>query len=121
MVETLLSGFKSFFFFFFFWRFGTVSDVSVQRRRLAGGRYCEELFPWHEPPRANTSDAAVHQRMLELAKSPLIPNLTANFEGSFPGGSHFALQILAFFASWLRLRHCPAGTHTRSAPVHTLN
>lgn len=67
----------------------------------------EELFAWHEPPRPNTSDVALHHRMLELARSPLIPNLTANFDASFPGGSHVALQILAFYASWLRLRHCP--------------
>jgi hypothetical protein len=29
----------------------------------------EHLFPWHEPPRANTADVALHQRMLELAKA----------------------------------------------------
>lgn len=67
----------------------------------------ESLFPWHEAPRPGTSDVAVHQRMLELARSPLVPNLAANYDGSFPGGSAAALRILAFFASWLRLRHCP--------------
>ena len=67
----------------------------------------ESLFPWHDPPRPGTSDVAVHQRMLELARSPLLPNLAANYDGSFPGGSAAALRILAFFASWLRLRHCP--------------
>lgn len=67
----------------------------------------ESLFPWHEPPRPGTSDVAVHQRVLELARSPLVPNLAANYHGSFPGGSAAALRILAFFASWLRLRHCP--------------
>jgi hypothetical protein len=77
----------------------------------------EELFPWHEPPRPNTSDVALHQRMLELAKSPLIPNLTANFEDTFPGGSHFALQLLAFYASWLRLRHCPGNVLRLSADL----
>ena len=74
----------------------------------------------HEAPRANTSDVALHQRMLELAKSPLIPNLTANFEGSFPGGSHFSLQILAFYASWLRLRHCPGNVLRLSHDLITL-
>ena len=67
----------------------------------------ESLFPWHDPPRPGTSDVAVHQRLLELARSPLLPNLAANYDGSFPGGSAAALRILAFFASWLRLRHCP--------------
>ena len=67
----------------------------------------ESLFPWHDPPRPGTSDVAVHQRALELARSPLLPNLAANYDGSFPGGSAAALRILAFFASWLRLRHCP--------------
>ena len=85
----------------------------------------EALFPWHEPPRAQSStDKAMHQRMLELAKQALVPNLTANFvsplerkEGdgenvendapTFPGGSGLALRAFAFFASYLRLRHCP--------------
>ena len=77
-------------------------------------------IPRHEAPRANTSDVALHQRMLELAKSPLIPNLTANFEGSFPGGSHFSLQVLAFYASWLRLRHCPGNVLRLSHDLITL-
>ena len=39
----------------------------------------EALFPWHDPPRAQSStDKAMHQRMLELAKQALVPNLTAN-------------------------------------------
>ena len=81
----------------------------------------EALFPWHEPPRAQSStDKAMHQRMLELAKQALVPNLTANFvsrarkEGdgeddapTFPGGSGLALRAFAFFASYLRLQHCP--------------
>ena len=84
----------------------------------------EALFPWHEPPRAQSStDKAMHQRMLELAKQALVPNLTANVvsrarkEGdgenvendapTFPGGSGLALRAFAFFASYLRLRHCP--------------
>ena len=33
----------------------------------------ESLFPWHDPPRPGTSDVAVHQRVLELARSPLLP------------------------------------------------
>ena len=81
----------------------------------------EALFPWHDPPRAQSStDKAMHQRMLELAKQALVPNLTANVvsrarkEGdgeddapTFPGGSGLALRAFAFFASYLRLRHCP--------------
>ena len=81
----------------------------------------EALFPWHDPPRAQSStDKAMHQRMLELAKQALVPNLTANVvsrarkEGdgeddapTFPGASGLALRAFAFFASYLRLRHCP--------------
>ena len=81
----------------------------------------EALFPWHDPPRAQSStDKAMHQRMLELAKQALVPNLTANVvsrarkEGdgeddapTFPGGSGLALRAFAFFASYLRLRHSP--------------
>ena len=34
----------------------------------------EALFPWHDPPRAQSStDKAMHQRMLELAKRRWCP------------------------------------------------
>lgn len=82
----------------------------------------EALFPWHDPPRPGSSiDKAMHQRMLELAKQALVPNLTKNIRvggdggenattppsPTFPGGSGMALRAFAFFASYLRLRHCP--------------
>ena len=83
----------------------------------------EALFPWHDPPRPGSSiDKAMHQRMLELAKQALVPNLTRNIRvggdggddattpeesPTFPGGSGMALRAFAFFASYLRLRHCP--------------
>ena len=70
----------------------------------------EELYPWHDPPeRSSTSDVAVHRRMLELAASPLISRLCENFkaDATFPGGARMALRTFAFYASWLRLRHCP--------------
>jgi tetratricopeptide (TPR) repeat protein len=75
----------------------------------------ETVFPWHEPPRESSSrDKAMHARMLELAKSKLIQNLTANIlppenEPTFPGGSGHALRVFAFFLSWLRVRH--SGEH----------
>ena len=74
----------------------------------------EELFPWHEEPRENSSiEKAMHQCMLELAKSNLIKNLVKNIspknssEETFPGGRGHALRLFAFFVSWLRVRHCP--------------
>lgn len=82
----------------------------------------EALFPWHDPPRPGSSiDKAMHQRMLELAREALVPNLTKNIRAvggggdatttttaeTFPGGSGMALRAFAFFASYLRLRHCP--------------
>ena len=46
--------------------------------------------------------------MLELAASPLISRLCENFkaDATFPGGARMALRTFAFYASWLRLRHC---------------
>jgi tetratricopeptide (TPR) repeat protein len=79
-----------------------------QAMETLGALTREELYPWHEPPAVgSSSDAALHQRMLELARSPLVPNLMLNYQDSFPGASSLALRTLAFYASWLRLRYCP--------------
>ena len=88
----------------------------------------EALFPWHDPPSPQSSiDKAMHQRMLELARVALVPNLTANIVGkagdaetaptTFPGGSGMALRAFAFFASYLRLRHCPGNVLRLSAEL----
>ena len=79
-----------------------------QAMETLGALTREELYPWHEPPAAgSSSDAALHARMLELARTPLVPNLVLNYDAPFPGASSLALRTLAFFASYLRLRHCP--------------
>ena len=79
-----------------------------QAMETLGALTREELYPWHEPPVAgSSSDAALHARMLELARTPLVPNLVLNYDAPFPGASSLALRTLAFFASYLRLRHCP--------------
>lgn len=79
-----------------------------QAMETLGALTREELYPWHEPPAAgSSSDAALHARMLELARTPLVPNLVLNYDSPFPGASSLALRTLAFFASYLRLRHCP--------------
>ena len=83
----------------------------------------EALFPWHDPPRSQSSiDKAMHQRMLELAREALVPNLTANVVDAenartFPGGSGMALRTFAFFASYLRARHCPGNVLRLSAEL----
>ena len=79
-----------------------------QAMETLGALTREELYPWHDPPAAgSSSDAALHARMLELARTPLVPNLVLNYDAPFPGASSLALRTLAFFASYLRLRHCP--------------
>ncbi len=45
----------------------------------------------------------MHQALISLVNgSPFLENLLANRVGSYPGGSCRALQILAFWLSWLR-------------------
>eukprot|EP00762_Andalucia_godoyi_P004087 ANDGO_06307.mRNA.1 Serine/threonine-protein phosphatase 5 len=43
--------------------------------------------------------------MALLGHSPFVPNLLANRKDSFPGGSLFCLQIVAFWLSWIRFHY----------------
>ena len=82
----------------------------------------EEVFPWHgEDPEgdANPSgggqregDAEGHtmrQRMLELAGRGLVGTLLGLYDSPFPGASALALQVLAFFLSFVRRNFCQDG------------
>ncbi|KAG2483192.1 hypothetical protein HYH03_017927 [Edaphochlamys debaryana] len=74
------------------------------------------LFPWHDPP--ETPDgrgprqgpyALVWRRMYELSGAGFLPALLAHHRQppAFPGASHMALRLFAFYVSWMR-RHFTA-------------
>lgn len=61
-----------------------------------------DTYDWFQPPSTH-SDRLLHSKMLELANYPLfLDNLLANRNQSYPGGSFRALQLLAFWLSWVR-------------------
>ena len=84
----------------------------------------EEVFPWHgEDPGAEAPSAggdlrgeqggtearALRQRMLELAGRGLVGTLLKLYDSPFPGASALALQVLAFFLSFVRRNFCQDG------------
>jgi hypothetical protein len=63
-------------------------------------------FDWFAPPK-DPLDAKLHSSMLTLTQHPnFIKSLLENYTDTFPGGSFYALQILAFFMSWVRILYC---------------
>jgi hypothetical protein len=63
-------------------------------------------FDWFSPPK-DAADAKLHSAMLTLTQHKnFIKDLLDNYEHTFPGGSFYALQILAFFMSWVRILYC---------------
>jgi len=74
-----------------------------------------ELHDWFATP---TLEPAVHRRWLDLAapEASFVKHIEINLADSFPGGSHYCLQILAFWLSLLRYFYCEQrvlrlGTH----------
>lgn len=61
-----------------------------------------DVYDWFAPP-DGYSDRMMHQKLLSLANEPhFLNNLLVNRIDSYPGGSFRALQILAFWLSWVR-------------------
>lgn len=61
-----------------------------------------DVYDWFNPP-DSYSNRLMHEKLLSLVKVPyFINNLLLNRKESFPGGSFRALQILAFWLSWVR-------------------
>ena len=72
----------------------------------------EEVFPWHgEGPEGEggAEGHAMRQRMLELAGRGLVGALLGLYDSPFPGASALALQVLAFFLSFVRRNFCQDG------------
>ncbi|KAL1503596.1 hypothetical protein AB1Y20_012073 [Prymnesium parvum] len=64
-----------------------------------------ELHDWFAEP---VLEPRVHRRFADLAapSAHFVRAIEANFGGSFPGASYYALQILAFWLSLLRYFYC---------------
>ena len=64
-----------------------------------------ELHDWFEDP---AQEPAVHRRWLDLAapEANFVKHIALNLDSSFPGGSFYCLQILAFWLSLLRYFYC---------------
>lgn len=61
-----------------------------------------DSFDWFQHPE-NSLTQTLHQRMLGLSNyEAFLHNLIANRSHSYPGGSFRALQLLAFWLSWVR-------------------
>jgi hypothetical protein len=61
-----------------------------------------DTFDWFAPATSDMSKL-LHRQLLNLTNvSTFLSNLVANRQGSFPGGSGKALQLLAFWLSWTR-------------------
>lgn len=61
-----------------------------------------DLFDWFIIPETNETKK-LHSKLLQLNNNPeFLQNLLLNREASFPGGSFRALQLLAFWLSWVR-------------------
>lgn len=61
-----------------------------------------DAYDWFQPP-AGHVDKLLHQKLLDLINHPhFLRNLLLNRKDSYPGGSFRALQILAFWLSWVR-------------------
>lgn len=48
----------------------------------------------------------LHQHMLNLYRTPFLQSLMDNSTVDYPGGSYIALQIFAFWTSWIRKFYC---------------
>jgi hypothetical protein len=64
-----------------------------------------ELHDWFEDP---SQEPAVQRRWLDLAapEANFVKHIALNLDNSFPGGSFYCLQILAFWLSLLRYFYC---------------
>lgn len=61
-----------------------------------------DVYDWFQPP-VGFLDKSLHQKLLDLINHPhFLQNLLFNRKDSYPGGSFRALQILAFWLSWVR-------------------
>lgn len=61
-----------------------------------------ETFDWFAPA-VTPNEKRIHQAMLDLTHcTGYLPSIIENRVGSYPGGSVKALQLLAFWLSWVR-------------------
>jgi molecular chaperone GrpE (heat shock protein) len=62
-----------------------------------------DSFDWFNPPAGDTTVLSMHYRMSSLTEHPtFLLKLFSNRTSSYPGGSFRALQLLAFWISWVR-------------------
>eukprot|EP01038_Epipyxis_sp_PR26KG_P006445 gene6445-8866_t len=61
-----------------------------------------DSYDWFKPA-VSYADKLLHSKLLKLVDHPtFLFNLISNRTGSYPGGSFRALQLLAFWLSWVR-------------------
>ena len=62
-----------------------------------------DSFDWFLPHNGNATARTLHSRMLNLSQnSDFLSGLMENRKKSYPGGSLRALQLIAFWISWVR-------------------
>ena len=62
-----------------------------------------DTFDWFQHHEGNTTTRALHHRLMGLSQHPnFLAGLLDNRTRSYPGGSLRALQLLAFWISWVR-------------------
>jgi hypothetical protein len=62
-----------------------------------------DTFDWFQHHGGNTTSRALHHRLMGLSQHPnFLCGLLENRRKSYPGGSLRALQLLAFWISWVR-------------------
>ena len=62
-----------------------------------------DTFDWFQHHEGNTATRALHHRLMGLSQHPnFLAGLLDNRTRSYPGGSLRALQLLAFWISWVR-------------------
>jgi tetratricopeptide (TPR) repeat protein len=62
-------------------------------------------FDWFAPA-DNAGARKLHHAMLSLSNHSFIKALVSNRTDTYPGGSFYALQIMAFWFSWMRILYC---------------
>ena len=62
-----------------------------------------DTFDWFQPHDGNLTVRILHSKLLSLSKNTFfLSGLLENRKDSYPGGSFRALQLLAFWLSWVR-------------------